>query len=243
MYYVLGNDYQMVHALNGRDAHLQALEQIPDIIITDVMMPIMDGYSFTHLIKQDIHTSHIPVIMLTARDGEASRIEGRSSGADVYLQKPFSILELQLTIRNLLQLKARLAKKTSGQLEKNAGEVEFTSPADHTFYKDFLRVIEDNLSEPSLSVEDFTSRLGTSRTQLHRKLKAITGLSVNHIVRNVRLQKSLSLLREGNKTIAEVAYEVGFSNPSYFTERFREYYGYPPSEVFKNQFAGPSSQN
>lgn len=123
----------------------------------------------------------------------------------------------------------------------NAEEVEFVSTVDSTFYRQFLQILEENLSESSLSVDDFITRLGTSRTQLHRKLKAITGLSVSQIVRNVRLQKGLSMLREGNKSIAEIAYEVGFSNPSYFTERFREYYGYPPSEIDKNPIPGPSS--
>ncbi len=238
---ILQKEYTVWHAQNGRDAHRLAIDHIPDLIITDVMMPVMDGYSFTHLIKQEIHTSHIPVIMLTAKDGEASRIEGRSAGAEVYLQKPFSMQELQLTIRNLLQLKANMAEKASKQLEKNADEVEFSTHADASFYQNFLAVLDQNLSESSLAVEDFTTALATSRTQLHRKLKAITGLSVNQIVRNVRLQKGLALIRAGNRTIGEVAYQVGFSNPAYFTERFKEYYGYPPSEANQNPMPGPSS--
>jgi AraC-like DNA-binding protein len=116
---------------------------------------------------------------------------------------------------------------------KNAVEVQFDTDTDNQFYQSFLQILENHMAEPSLSVEDFTRRLGISRTQLHRKLKALTGLSVNQIVRNVRLQKGLTLVRSGKKTISEIAYEVGFNSPAYFTERFKDYYGHPPSEVEK----------
>lgn len=229
----LSADHRILHAPNGREGHAIALAQIPDLIITDVMMPVMDGYSLTHLLKQDLNTSHIPVIMLTARDGVHARIEGRSSGADVYLEKPFSPKELQLTVRNLLALRAALTGKNAEQLRQNAAAVRFETDTDNQFYQSFLHILEERINESDLSVEDFTQRLGISRTQLHRKLKALTGLSVNQVVRNVRLQKGLALIRQGQRTIAEVAYEVGFSSPAYFTERFKEYYGHPPSEVEK----------
>ena len=173
--------------------------------------------------------------MLTAKDGEVSRIEGRTHGADIYLQKPFSVQELKLTVRNLLNLRSQIIQNVSKQAEEDVRSVKFSNDADSTFYKNFLKVLEENLSESSLSVEDFTVKLGTSRTQLHRKLKAITGLSVNQVIRNMRLQKSLSLLRHSGKSISEIAYEVGFTSPSYFTERFKEYYGYPPSEIENRQ--------
>jgi len=230
---VLGGEHTMLHALNGRDGHTEAVRQVPDLIITDVMMPVMDGYTMTHLLRQDVHTAHIPVIMLTARDGEASRIEGRAHGADVYLEKPFSVRELQLVVRNLLLLKKRLAEQAAGQVREDVTGIVFATEADNTFYQQFLAIIEENLSESDLSVEDFTSRLGISRTQLHRKLKALTGHSVNQLVRNMRLQRALALLQHSGQSIAEVGYAVGFSSPSYFTERFREHYGYPPSEAVR----------
>jgi signal transduction histidine kinase/DNA-binding response OmpR family regulator len=228
---VLGGEHTMLHALNGRDGHAEAVRQVPDLIITDVMMPVMDGYTMTHLLRQDMHTAHIPIVMLTARDGPDARIEGRAHGADVYLEKPFAVRELQLTVRNLLLLKKRMAEKAAGQADADVAGIEFETAADNTFYRQFLAVIEDNLSEPGLSVEDFTRRLGISRTQLHRKLKAITGLSVNQVVRNMRLQRALVLLRDSGMTVSEVGYAVGFSSPSYFAERFREHYGYSPSEA------------
>ncbi|HLF65304.1 MAG TPA: ATP-binding protein [Saprospiraceae bacterium] len=224
-------DFQVLITHNGRDAHQKALEMVPDLVITDVMMPIMDGLSLTHQLKTDIHTNHIPVIMLTAKDGLASRIEGLTHGADVYLNKPFSVNELKLTVRNLLYLRAQVQQSVSKQMAEDVDGIQFANDQDSSFYHSFLKVLEQNISEPGLSVQDFMRDLGVSRTQLHRKLKAITGQSVNQIVRGMRLQKGLSLLKHSGKTISEVAYEVGFSSPSYFTERFREYYGYPPSEA------------
>lgn len=224
-------DFKVIITSNGRDAHRRALEVIPDLVITDVMMPVMDGLSLTHQLKTDIHTSHIPVIMLTAKDSIASRIEGRSHGADVYLNKPFSVSELKLTVRNLLYLRQQVLKSVSRQITEDAGAILFANAQDASFYQSFLHVLEENISEPGLSIHDFVRELGISRTQLHRKLKGITGHSANQIIRNMRLQKGLALLKHSGKTVAEVAYEVGFSSPSYFTERFGEYYGYPPSEV------------
>jgi AraC-like DNA-binding protein len=153
------------------------------------------------------------------------------------------VSELKLTIRNLLHLRNQVIQHVSQQVETDITGVQFANEQDSTFYQSFLSLLERNLSEPSLSVQDFVRELGISRTQLHRKMKALTGHSVNHLVRNMRLQRGLALLKHSGKAISEIAYEVGFSSPSYFTERFREYYGYPPSEALNQEVTDSQSES
>jgi signal transduction histidine kinase/DNA-binding response OmpR family regulator len=227
----LSPHYQVKIAEDGRKAHELAIENIPDLVITDVMMPVMDGFRLTRLMKNDVHTNHIPIIMLTAKDGLDARLEGRIHGADLYLNKPFSPKELLLSVNNLLRLRSNLMQHASKDVKQDFRTLNLATDLDKAFYSRFISELENRMSATSLSVSEMVEVMNMSRTQLHRKLKAITGQSYSEIVRSIRLQKALSLLRHSGMNVTEVAYEVGYSAPSYFSESFKEYFGYSPSEA------------
>lgn len=228
----LQSRYIIIEAANGQQGLEEAQEQVPDLIITDVMMPKIDGYEFCKRVKQDQRTSHIPVIMLTAKSTLESRILGLEEGADAYLTKPFSNDELQVRIRKLLEGRRSLQEKF-----QNRGELEGTfiaSPAlnrEHTYLTRAEGVVEKFLDDPNFDVEAFCSEMGMSRTQLHRKLKALTNQSTTGFVRAIRLKTAKKLLQNGAGNVTEVAYAVGFSSQTYFSRCFQEKFGFAPSEV------------
>jgi len=228
----LNSDYRIFEANNGTTGWEMAKEMIPDLIITDIMMPGMDGYQLTKQVKKHEMTSHIPVIMLTARAGEDSRIEGLQVGADAYIPKPFSGKELQAQIRNLIAQRQTLKQKFSRNMLMRPNEVKEPSMEE----KFLLRVrstVEKHMADENFTVEELATEVGLSRAQLHRKLIALTGVSASRYVRNFRLELAMDLLKKNVGTVSEIAYRVGFASPAYFTKCFTEDFGMPPSQVRK----------
>lgn len=231
---ILQDKYQVNEAADGQQGLAIANEIVPDLIVSDVMMPVMNGLEFCQRVKSGTATSHIPVILLTARALSQHQIEGYESGADAYITKPFSADLLLARISNLL--KSRLVLKNLFSTEANnddeeTNEVPQIVLKEDAFLVKFRDFIEQNLSDSDLSVETVGAELGLSRVQLYRKVKALTGQSPVELLRTARLQKGRELLQTTDKTVSEVAYEVGFTAPSYFTKCFKDEFGVSPSDL------------
>lgn len=231
---ILQDKYQVNEAANGQQGLAIANEIVPDLIVSDVMMPVMNGLEFCQRIKSGTATSHIPVILLTARALSQHQIEGYESGADAYITKPFSADLLLARIGNLL--KSRFVLKTLFVQEHNkdhekASNTPQTIIKEDAFLLKFHDYIEKNLSDSDLSVETIGAELGLSRVQLYRKMKALTGQSPVELLRSARLQKGRELLQSTDKNVSEIAYEVGFTAPSYFTKCFKDEFGVSPSDL------------
>lgn len=223
---LLSDGFKVIEAADGNAALKLAMNEVPDIVIADVMMPGLDGLELCRRLKAERITSHIPVILLTARTQDFQRTEGYDCGADSYITKPFSGQLLTARVRNLLEGRRRL--KTLYGVD----DIVFERPqdADARFMADFGRVVGTSMSDSSLSVETISAALGMSRVQMYRKVKALTGTTPVELIRRTRLKRADLLLRQGSITVAEVAYRVGFSSPSYFAKCFKEYFGRLPSE-------------
>lgn len=221
--------YKIVEAVDGADGLAKAAETNPDIIISDVMMPNMDGFQFCEKIKTDERTSHIPVILLTARASGESKIEGLETGADDYLTKPFDATELRVRVNNLIEQRRKLRERFRREITVQPGDITVTS-TDEKFLQRAINIVEENISDSDFNIDRFCSEIGMSRPTLNRKLRALTGLSTNEFIRTLRLKRASQLLQKKSATIVEIAYEVGFSNPSYFAECFRKQFGKSPSE-------------
>lgn len=241
----LQDTYQIAGAANGREGLALAAETVPDLVISDVMMPEMDGLEFCARLKQQETTSHIPVVMLTARAGVDSKVEGYETGAEVYLTKPFEARELRAVVANLIaqrqKLRAAFGKVTRVEPKKMA-----ITPVDEQFLDRVQQYLEAHYANPALSVELFAENLGMSRMQLHRKLKALLDQSGLELIRSFRLGKAKDLLEQSGLTVAEIAYAVGFEDPAYFGRVFKQQVGETPAaytEKFRseNESEGPMS--
>lgn len=221
----LRQSYQVSWATNGAEGLKQAYALGPDLIITDVMMPVLNGLEMCKALKQDEQTNHIPVIMLTAKSGYESRIEGLSYGANAYLSKPFHLQELQLKIRNLLEQQKLIQQHALLGLTQMDAPVAPEDP----FLTKCYTLLEEKLDDSSLGVEELAQLVGMSRVSLHRKIKALTGLPVSEVIRNYRLKRATSFLEQGLNS-SQTAYRVGFESPAYFTKCFRDLYQLTPSE-------------
>ena len=232
---ILQDRYQVNEAEDGQQGLELANEIVPDLIVSDVMMPVMNGLEFCQRVKDNMATSHIPVILLTARALSKHQVEGYESGADGYITKPFSADVLIARIDNLLRNRLRLKGLFGSEEEKEVRQTE--APAEEPQKKEdkfiirFREYIEQHMSDSNLGVETIGMELGLSRVQLYRKVKALTGQSPVELLRTVRLHKARRLLQDSVKSISEVAYEVGFTSPSYFTKCFRDEFGVSPSEL------------
>ena len=220
--------FSITEAINGKDGFLKAEYLSPDLIITDIMMPTMDGIEFTNQIKNNEATSHIPIIILTAKASLESKIEGLQAKADDYLTKPFSVVELNLRIANLIANRKKLKEKFSKSIKINPSEITATS-IDEKFLQRALAAVEQNMDNPQFDTEEFCRSVGMSRANVHRKLKALTDLSATGFIRTIRLKRAAQLLTQQAGTVAEIAYQTGFSNLSYFTKCFKETFGVLPS--------------
>jgi len=229
----LSGQYQIRAAVHGQEGWEMATKQIPDIIITDVMMPEMDGVELTHKLKNDERTSHIPIVMLTARDDTATKRAGFQTGADQYLTKPFDVAELHDRLQSLLKQRNKLREKYSREVILRPSDVT-VNDYDATFLENCLRTVEENLSDSDYSVGQLQREVGMSRMQLHRKLKALTNQSATEFIRDIRLQKAAQMLEQRGVQVSEVAYAVGFNHLSYFTKSFKEKFGLTPSEYTKS---------
>jgi signal transduction histidine kinase/ligand-binding sensor domain-containing protein/DNA-binding response OmpR family regulator len=221
--------YQIIEAQDGEDGFKKAIEIIPDLIISDVMMSKMDGFQLCEKLKSDERTSHIPVILLTARASEASKLEGLETGADEYLIKPFSAKELTIRVKNLIDQRRKLRERFTQDITLSPKDITVTS-ADERFLTRAMETIEKHISDPEFGVDVLGKEIGLSHSQLHRKIRALTNLSPVEFIRTLRLKRAASLLKQEYGNVAEIAYEVGFNNPSYFAECFRKLFGKSPSE-------------
>ncbi|QIP15910.1 response regulator [Spirosoma aureum] len=228
----LPSHYQIHRALNGAEGLDQALMLVPDLVISDVLMPIMDGYTLCKNVKEDPRTSHIPVILLTAKSSVENRIEGLSLGADDYIGKPFHVQELELRVRNLLKQRQQLRDWVLASVTNPDPLPDPPAPTDPLLEK-LAHVVEKHLDDASFGAEELITESGLSRMNLHRKLKALAGTSTGEFIRNYRLKRAAQLLRQGH-TVSETAYLVGFEDPSYFTRTFRKVYQMTPS-AFSNK--------
>ena len=232
---LLQDDYIVLEAVDGKEGLEIARKEVPDLVICDVMMPVMDGLEFTEQLKTITATSHIPVIMLTAKNLEEHRAEGYEHGADSYITKPFHSKVLLARIENLLKQRKLLKKLFQGSQEAEQVIAEsHLEDRDKQFLKQLHAIIQQNLSDSEFSVEDIGKQIGLSRVQLYRKVKAMTGSSVVDLLRKARLAKAKRLLETRSMSVSEVAYDVGFSAPSYFTKCFKEEYGILPGDVGNN---------
>lgn len=229
---LLQDEYIVLEAADGKEGLSVAIKEVPDLVICDVMMPVMDGLEFTEQLKTNTATSHIPVIMLTAKNLEEHRAEGYEHGADSYITKPFHSKVLLARIENLLRQRQLLKNLYQGskEAEKEISEAHLED-RDRQFLKQLQAIIQKNLSDSEFGVEDMGQQIGLSRVQLYRKVKAMTGSSVVDLLRKARLAKARRLLETRSMSVSEVAYEVGFSAPSYFTKCFKEEYGMLPGDV------------
>ena len=250
----LHEDYRIIQACNGREGMEQAFSKVPDIIVSDIMMPEMDGIKMTHILKEDIRTSHIPIILLTAKTSINDQEEGYDSGADSYLTKPFSAKLLHSRIRNILSGRRRLAdyivQKNISQFETSADEQQ-TSPKateekedamtcqisnlDKKFLEKLNKLIENHISTDDLDMAFMTDKMAMSHSTFYRKVKALTGMSANEYIKKAKLRHSMTLLKKGEYSIAEVAILAGFNNLGNFRESFKREFGKSPSEILKGK--------
>jgi DNA-binding response OmpR family regulator len=236
--------YTVIQASNGSQGIKLASKYIPDLIICDVMMPGIDGMETCRRLKNEITTSHIPVLMLTACTLDEQRVEGYDSGADGYLSKPFNSNVLFARCESLIQNRKRIMASQAGDVlishsEQPSQQTDDDKKAtaikdiDSEFYRQFCEILEKRMSDSELSVEDLAAEMSLSRVQFYRKLKSLTNYSPAELLRNARLKRADSLLKSTEKTVSEISYEVGFSSPSYFTKCYRDYYGELPTAVQK----------
>ncbi len=226
---IMSPEYSIKTAGNGQEGFDLASEEIPDIIISDVMMPVMNGFVLCEKLKTDERTSHIPVILLTAMASEAGKLEGLETGADAYVIKPFNPKEIQVRVKNLVEQRRKLRERFSRDITIAPKEIAVTS-ADERFLNRAMEIIEKHMSDPEFGVDMLGKEVGMSHSHLHRKIKALTNQSPVELIRSIRLKRAASLLRQKFGNVSEVAYETGFSSPAYFSDCFQKQFGKPPSE-------------
>ncbi|WP_276500760.1 substrate-binding domain-containing protein [Terrimonas pollutisoli] len=229
----IGESYEIHEADNGEKGITAAFDIVPDLIISDILLPGQDGLQITETLKQDIRTSHIPIILLTAKGSISEQIAGIKSQADAFIVKPFNLEYLEETIKNLLKNRAVLREHYTSELPTES-KTNSANKIDRKFINEFTALVENNLSNEDFAVDDICKKIGISRVQLYRKVKALIGYNVNDYILNVRLQKAKFLLAKENLTISEVAFRVGFSSQGYFSTVFKSKFGVTPSE-FKDK--------
>lgn len=244
---LLGPTYNVITASNGSEGIRRAVKYVPDLIICDVMMPVMDGLECCRRLKSEVTTSHIPVLMLTACSMDEQRVQGYDSGADGYLSKPFSsavllsrcasLIENRRRIKNLYEKPEVPVREKEPKKPAAAGSQVKAGPGayiDNEFYARFLEIFEAEIGNSDLSIDGIASKLGLERTQFYRKIKSLTNYSPVELIRNLRLKRGQQLLKTSEKTISEIAYEIGFSTPAYFTRCYREAFGETPTDTRNN---------
>lgn len=254
---ILGEEYEIHQAADGREGLAKAARLVPDIIICDIMMPVMDGLECCRRIKEEVSTSHIPVVMLTACSLDEQRVEGYESGADGYIAKPFSGEVLKARCRSLLQNRKRIKDLWQGKVPGMDGASPDTAPLaapaevaesqrtpalpkvgnadpDNEFYARFLQIFQEEISNPNLNIEQLASKMGLGHSQFYRKIKALTNYTPVELMRQLRLKQARHLLTTTTRSVSEIAYEVGFSSPAYFTKCYRTAFGQTPSELRDN---------
>ena len=229
----LKTDYRILEAVDGEDGWNKSIEQIPDLIVSDVMMPKMDGFKLCEKLKTDERTSHIPVILLTAKAAKEDKLAGYETGADEYLMKPFETDELKARIRNLIEQRKRLHEhfQKEGLFELKRTKI---SSVDKNFMQKVYDVVNDNLSDTNFSMDVFAERLLISKSLLYKKIVSLTGEPPVEFIRRIRLNRAANLIENKFGNLSQVAIEVGFNNPAYFSECFKKQFGIPPSQYQRN---------
>lgn len=232
----MGNDYHMSKCADGKEALSFILEHTPDLVISDVVMPEMDGITLCRRVKQNVNINHIPVVLLTARKEEQHNLEGLGIGADAYIVKPFNIEIVRKTVQSIIKNREMLRNSYNGNHLQNdkVRDIEVKSPDEKLLGK-IMDTINANISNPGLSVEMLAHEIGISRVHLHRKMKELTNQSTRDLVRNIRLQKAAKLLAEKHLNISEVAFAVGFTNVAHFSTAFKEFFGMSPTAYMETQ--------
>ncbi|HAT67136.1 MAG TPA: hybrid sensor histidine kinase/response regulator, partial [Flavobacteriaceae bacterium] len=225
---IFKDSYDIIEASNGKIGIEKALKQIPDLIVSDVMMPVKDGISLCNELKYNELTSHIPIILLTAKVGEENEMIGLKTGADAYVTKPFNSENLKLRVEKLIENRRLLQQRFSKDFSIQP-ELAITS-TETNFLNKLKIILDEEITQTSFNSEQFATAMLLSRTQLHRKLKAIFNMSASEFIRSQRLKLSLTLLKESDATVSEIAYQVGFNTPSYFIKCFKEVYHCTPQE-------------
>ena len=236
---VLKESYIVISASNGAKGIKMAVKYVPDLIICDVMMPIMDGLECCRRLKTEPATSHIPVLILTACSMDEQRIQGYECGADGYLSKPFNSRVLLSRCQSLIENRKRINPlQTTGRTEVRVADAAMpesnevsVAGLDNEFYSKFVELVEQEMSDPNLTVDSIARRMGLGRTQFYRKLKALTNYSPVELLRNMRLAKARSLLTATDRSVSEIAYEVGFSTPAYFGKCYKDRYNETPTDI------------
>lgn len=234
----LKNDFSVIDATNGKEAWEKIIASSPDIIISDVMMPEMDGYELCAKVKNDLRTSHIPIILLTAHTAKEQELHGLETGADDYITKPFHFDILLLRINKMLELRSYRQKKFKNQMEIQPAEITIT-PLDEKLIKQAIKLVEAHIADSEFSVERLSKELGISRVHLYKKMISITGKSPIEFIRIIRLKRAVQLLRESQLQISEIAYQVGFNNPKNFSKYFKEEFDVLPSQYQRDQLKYP----
>ena len=228
----LGESYYIYEAENGEQALKIAKKIIPNIIITDLMMPVMDGVAFCNKIKSTQETSHIPVIMLTAKMSQEWEIEGLKTGADAYIRKPFDMELLELKIKNILKHREEMRRRFNREITLQPNEITVTS-VDERFLKKAIEVIEKHMANTEFNVELFVKEMALSRSNLYLKIKELTGFSSSEFIRNIRLKRAMQLLEQSDLSVKEIMYMTGFNTASYFSKCFKKQFGEIPSKYIK----------
>ncbi|MEL7122810.1 MAG: response regulator [Bacteroidota bacterium] len=232
----LQGNYRVIQAVDGQDGIEKALEHIPDIIISDVMMPEKDGFELCEVLKEDIKTSHIPIILLTAKSDVASRIYGLKHGADDYLAKPFHEEELLVRMQNLLEVRRKLQERYQNLYDLPAPKAQEKSPEkEDDFILQFKSLVEARIDDPDFEINELSESFHMTRTHLGRKIKALTGRSLNIYIRSLRLQKARHLLLTTDRSIKEIGYDVGLYSPPYFSRTYQEEFGESPKMTRENR--------
>ncbi|HMI01703.1 MAG TPA: two-component regulator propeller domain-containing protein [Pedobacter sp.] len=226
------SDYHVLTAKNGLQGWEKAIEEIPDLIVSDVMMPGMDGFMLCHQLKSDVRTSHIPVILLTAKSSEADQISGLKGGADMYLTKPFSNKIFLLNLHNLLTGRETMRQKFSKLFVLEPQQI-LIDDVEEQFLSKLIRIIENNMEDENFGVELLAGEIGMSQSVLYKKLKALTNMSVNDFSKSIRLKRAAQLLMQKKYTIYEIGYMIGFSDRKYFSREFKKQFGKTPSDYLK----------
>lgn len=230
---LLRGEYTVIAAANGEEGCMAAIANVPDIIICDVMMPVMDGLECCRRLKAEPRTSHIPVLMLTACSMDEQKTKGYECGADSYIPKPFSSWLLKARVRNLMDNRKRLEDFFGDRIAVSTAPL---ADADKSFVRKLRELIDDNMGNPCFSVEDMGEKIGFSRVQLYRKAKALTGYAPNELLRKARLNRADAIIKVSeDKSVSEIAYEVGFSSPSYFTKCYKDFFGENPTDILKRR--------
>ncbi|MBT8254210.1 MAG: response regulator, partial [Bacteroidia bacterium] len=229
---IFEKDYKLIKAADGKSGCEKAINQIPDLIISDIMMPGMDGLELSSTLKLDERTSHIPIILLTAKSGDEHEMEGLKTGADAYVTKPFRAANLKIRVDQLIDLRRKLRQRYDQEADVNPKELSL-STADQRFFERLQKILDTQLTDPQFNADRFASEMAMSRMQLHRKLKALTGLSSSEFIRSQRIKMAVKILKTREVSVSELAYDIGFNTPSYFIKCFKEALGQTPLEYQK----------